>query len=62
MLNFFSPAVFNSCFESFLIISAVLTCFVFVTGIFVLLLLIVFLLQILNSSDFILVERVGSNA
>ena len=38
------------------------TFLVFVTGIFVLLLLIVFLLQILNSSDFILVERVGSNA
>ena len=38
------------------------TFLVFVTGIFVFLLLIVFLLQILNSSDFILVERVGSNA
>ena len=38
------------------------TFLVFVTGIFILLLLIVFLLQILNSSDFILVERVGSNA
>ena len=38
------------------------TFLVFVTGIFVLLILIVFLLQILNSSDFILVERVGSNA
>ena len=38
------------------------TFLVFVTGIFVLLLLIVFLLQILNSSDFILIERVGSNA
>ena len=37
------------------------TFLVFVTGIFVLLLLIVFLLQILNSSDFILVERVGSS-
>ena len=38
------------------------TFLVFVTGIFVLLLLIVFLLQILNSSEFILLERVGSNA
>ena len=38
------------------------TFLVFVTGIFVIFLLIVFLLQILNSSDFILVERVGSNA
>ena len=38
------------------------TFLVFVTGIFILLLLIVFLLQILNSSDFISLERVGSNA
>ncbi len=38
------------------------TFLVFIIGIFVLLLFIVFLLQILNSSDFILVERVGSNA
>ena len=37
------------------------TFLVFVTGIFVLLLLIVFLLQILNSSEFTLLERVGSN-
>jgi len=38
------------------------TFLVFVTGIFVLLLLIVFLFQFLNSNDFILLERVGSNA
>ena len=38
------------------------TFLVFVTGIFILLLFIVFLLQILNSSEFILLERVGSNA
>ena len=38
------------------------TFLVFVTGIFILLLLIVFLLQILNSIDFISLERVGSNA
>ena len=38
------------------------TFLVFVTGIFILLLSIVFLLQILNSSEFILLERVGSNA
>ena len=38
------------------------TFLVFVTGIFVFLLFIVFLLQILNSNDFILLERVGSNA
>ena len=38
------------------------TFLVFVTGILVLLLFIVFLLQILNSSDFISLERVGSNA
>ena len=38
------------------------TFLVFVAGIFILLLLIVFLLQILNSIDFISLERVGSNA
>ena len=38
------------------------TFLVFITGIFILLLFIVFLLQILNSSEFILLERVGSNA
>ena len=38
------------------------TFLVFVAGIFILLLFIVFLLQILNSSEFILLERVGSNA
>ena len=38
------------------------TFLVFVVGVFILLLLIVFLLQILNSSEFILLERVGSNA
>ena len=38
------------------------TFLVFIVGIFILLLLIVFLLQILNSSEFILLERVGSNA
>tara|TARA_B100000683_G_scaffold244147_1_gene254087 strand:+ start:73 stop:684 length:612 start_codon:yes stop_codon:yes gene_type:complete len=38
------------------------TFLVFVTGIFILLLFIVFLLQILNSSEFILLEKVGSNA
>ena len=38
------------------------TFLVFVSGIFILLLFIVFLLQILNSSEFILLERVGSNA
>ena len=38
------------------------TFLVFVTCIFILLLFIVFLLQILNSSEFILLERVGSNA
>ena len=38
------------------------TFLVFITGIFILLLFIVFLLQVLNSSEFILLERVGSNA
>ncbi len=38
------------------------TFLVFITGIFILLLFIFFLLQILNSSEFILLERVGSNA
>ena len=38
------------------------TFLVFVSGVFILLLFIVFLLQILNSSEFILLERVGSNA
>ena len=38
------------------------TFLVFVAGIFILILFIIFLLQILNSSEFILLERVGSNA
>lgn len=38
------------------------TFLVFIAGIFILLLFIIFLLQILNSSEFILLERVGSNA
>ena len=38
------------------------TFLVFIVGIFILILFIIFLLQILNSSEFILLERVGSNA
>ena len=38
------------------------TFLVFVAGIFILILFIIFLLQILNSGEFILLERVGSNA
>ena len=38
------------------------TFLVFIAGIFILILFIIFLLQILNSSEFILLERVGSNA
>ena len=38
------------------------TFLVFIAGIFILLLFIIFLLQILNSGEFILLERVGSNA
>ena len=38
------------------------TFLVFIVGIFILLLFIIFLLQILNSGEFILLERVGSNA